>query len=277
VLAENIAQACTLLVGLAFKDRTGISVFPLAPVEILWIILITSGLPDMGLGMISATPDVMVRPPHDRDVGVFTKEVLLDMVVYGLWMSALCLSSFVVVVFGFGDGDLGMGCNNHMDESCLTVFRARATTFTCLTWFALFLALEMIDLKRSLFRMKPKSTRPFTQWAVDIWGNRFLFWSVVAGFVTIFPIIYIPVLNDKVFGHTGISWEWGVVFVEALLFFSGVELWKFAKRVYIRHRASDTEVAHDPEEDLEMGVFSRYTTLAVTETWPEGVVNPNRS
>ena len=35
VLAENIAQACTLLVGLAFKDASGISVFPLAPVEIL--------------------------------------------------------------------------------------------------------------------------------------------------------------------------------------------------------------------------------------------------
>jgi len=65
VLAENIAQACTLLIGLAFKDRTGLSVFPLSPVEILWIILITSGLPDMGLGMVRATPDVMVRPPHD--------------------------------------------------------------------------------------------------------------------------------------------------------------------------------------------------------------------
>ena len=37
LLAENIAQACTLLIGLAFKDTRGISVFPLAPVEILWV------------------------------------------------------------------------------------------------------------------------------------------------------------------------------------------------------------------------------------------------
>jgi len=37
LLAENIAQACTLLIGLAFKDSRGISVFPLAPVEILWV------------------------------------------------------------------------------------------------------------------------------------------------------------------------------------------------------------------------------------------------
>merc|ERR1712000_734393 len=35
LLAQNIAQALTLLVGLAFKDSRGISVFPLAPVEIL--------------------------------------------------------------------------------------------------------------------------------------------------------------------------------------------------------------------------------------------------
>jgi P-type E1-E2 ATPase len=35
LLVQNIAQACTLLIGLAFKDSTGTSVFPLASVEIL--------------------------------------------------------------------------------------------------------------------------------------------------------------------------------------------------------------------------------------------------
>lgn len=34
LLAENIAQACTLLIGLAFKDNSNLSVFPLTPVEI---------------------------------------------------------------------------------------------------------------------------------------------------------------------------------------------------------------------------------------------------
>jgi Na+-exporting ATPase len=65
VLAENIAQACTLLIGLAFKDRNNLSVFPLAPVEILWIIMITSGMPDMGLGFEIAAPDIMERPPQN--------------------------------------------------------------------------------------------------------------------------------------------------------------------------------------------------------------------
>jgi magnesium-transporting ATPase (P-type) len=42
----------------------GQSVFPLSPVEIIWVIMITSGMPDMGLGMEVAAPDIMDRPPH---------------------------------------------------------------------------------------------------------------------------------------------------------------------------------------------------------------------
>jgi Na+-exporting ATPase len=233
LLSENIAQACTLLIGLAFKDQDGQSVFPLAPVEILWIIMITSGMPDMGLGMEVAAPDIMDRPPQTKQ-GIFTWEVIIDIVVYGLWTAALCLSSFSIMVWGFGDGNLARGCNREYSADCDLVFRARATTFVCLTWFALFLAWEMVDMRRSFFRMQPNSQRYLTQWMFDIWRNQFLFWSIVAGFVTTFPILYIPVLNHVVFKHTGISWEWGIVFVEAVLFFLGVELWKFSKRVYFR-------------------------------------------
>ncbi|KAF7183748.1 hypothetical protein CNMCM7691_004098 [Aspergillus felis] len=233
LLSENIAQACTLLIGLAFKDLDGQSVFPLAPVEILWIIMITSGMPDMGLGMEIAAPDIMDRPPQTKQ-GIFTWEVIVDILVYGVWTAALCLASFSLVVWGFGDGDLARGCNREYSAECDLVFRARATTFVCLTWFALFLAWEMVDMRRSFFRMQPGSKKYLTQWMYDIWRNQFLFWSIVAGFVTTFPILYIPVLNHVVFKHTGISWEWGIVFVEAVLFFLGVELWKFAKRVYFR-------------------------------------------
>ncbi|KAA8648902.1 cation-translocating P-type ATPase [Aspergillus tanneri] len=233
LLAENIAQACTLLIGLAFKDHDGQSVFPLAPVEILWIIMITSGLPDMGLGMEVAAPDIMDRPPQTKQ-GIFTWEVIIDTLVYGLWTAALCLSAFSVRVWGFGDGNLARGCNRDYSDDCELVFRARATTFVCLTWFALFLAWEMVNLRRSFFRMQPKSKKYFTQWMYDVWRNKFLFWSIMFGWITIFPILYIPVINHVVFKHTSITWEWGIVFVEAILFFAGVEAWKLAKRVFFR-------------------------------------------
>lgn len=54
--------------------------------------------------------------------------------------------------------------------------------------------------------MRPDSERYFTQWMFDVWRNKFLFFAVIAGFITIFPILYIPGLNDIVFKHTGISW-----------------------------------------------------------------------
>lgn len=209
----------------------------------------------MGLGFEAPAPDIMSRPPHPLKVGVFTLEVLLDMVVYGLWMAALCLSAFSLVMFGFGDGNLGNNCNNSYSADCDTVFRARATTFVCLTWFALFLAWEMVNMRRSFFRMKPKSERYFTQWAFDIWANQFLFWAVVAGFVTVFPTLYIPVINHVVFKHTGISWEWGIVFVESILFFAGVEAWKLAKRVYIRRQMKSSG---DQVQDLEKKAFAAY-------------------
>ncbi|MCJ1285291.1 hypothetical protein MMC26_004631 [Xylographa opegraphella] len=237
LLSENIAQACTLLVGLAFKDSSGLSVFPLAPVEILWIIMITSGLPDMGLGVEAAAPDIMSRPPQSLTHGIFTFEVMLDMLVYGLWMAALCLTSFSLVVFGFGDGNLGVSCNNSYSTECDTIFRARATTFVCLTWFSLFLAWELTSMRRSFFRSKPKSKLYFTQWLHDVWRNQFLFWAIVAGFITIFPTLYIPVINRVVFLHEGISWEWGIVFVEGTLFVGGVEAWKWAKRIFFRKKA----------------------------------------
>ena len=66
--------------------------------------------------------------------------------------------------------------------------------------------------------------------------------------MTIFPTLYIPVLNTAVFKHKGISWEWGIIFVESILFFAGCESWKWAKRIYFRRVAksipADTEAAH---------------------------------
>ncbi|GKT51830.1 sodium transport ATPase 5 [Colletotrichum spaethianum] len=265
VLAENVAQAGTLLVGLAFKDRTGLSVFPLAPVQVVWIIMATSGLPDMGLGFERAVPGILQRPPRSLKAGIFTKEFLTDMVFYGLWITLLCLASFTLVIYGFGNGELGEKCNETYSPSCDLVFRARATTFACLTWFALFLAWEMIDTRRSFFRMQPGSKRYLTQWVVDVWRNQFLFWAIMFGFVTLFPLIYIPVLNTSVFKHTPISWEWAIVFIAAGLFFAGVEAWKFGKRVYFRRQDSKRLGKSWKETDIEDRVFGRYLNGSSSE------------
>ncbi|KAH1673330.1 hypothetical protein KXX46_002306, partial [Aspergillus fumigatus] len=59
----------------------------------------------------------------------------------------------------------------------------------------------------------PNSKRYFTQWMFDVWRNKFLFSGIMIGFVTTFPILYIPVINDVVFKHVGISWDGASAFI----------------------------------------------------------------
>ncbi|KAM9889090.1 hypothetical protein OXX69_012931, partial [Metschnikowia pulcherrima] len=94
LLAENVAQAIYLMVGLAFIDDSGFSVFPLSPVEVLWILVVTSCFPAMGLGQEQAIDGVLNQPPNRK---IFTKELLCDMVGYGVWMAACCMLGFVLV------------------------------------------------------------------------------------------------------------------------------------------------------------------------------------
>ena len=166
--------------------------------------------------------------------GVFTPEFLADMLVYGLLMAGCVLGSFTVVVFGFDSGNLGRDCNNKYSDHCDAVFRARATCYTTMTWIFLLFAWELIDFRRSFFYM-PKG---FKAWMQHLWGNRFLFFAVVAVFFIVFPTLYIPGLNHIVFLHTGISWEWGVVFIAVFIWGLGTEAWKWAKRVYFRRKST---------------------------------------
>lgn len=108
---------------------------------------------------------------------------------------------------------------------------------------------------------KTKAKTFATQWMFDVWRNKFLFCGIMAGFILTFPILYIPVINDVVFKHTGISWEWGVVFVEGFLFVLGVEAWKWCKRVFFRRRQRKFKaISEDPA--LRSRDFSQYTSMS---------------
>ncbi|AOW05648.1 hypothetical protein B0I72DRAFT_116825 [Yarrowia lipolytica] len=230
LLAANVAFCVFEMVGLVFMDSDDFSTFPISPIEILWCLMVTSALPAMGLGLEEGAPDLMELPPRDPKKGVFSYELLMDMMVYGLIMAGLCLGSFAIVVYGDGGGELGYLCNKEYSESCHYVFRGRSVAFAEITWFMLFLAWEVVDMRRSVFIKPPK------QAFNDLWRNQLLFWSVIGGFFTVFPCIYIPVINDKVFLHKGISWEWGICFAALAIFLVLVELWKFGKRVYFRRQ-----------------------------------------
>lgn len=83
----------------------------------------------------------------------------------------------------------------------------------------------------------------------DVRRNKFLFWAIIFGFITIFPTLYIPVINRVVFKHEMITWEWAVVVIATLIFFSGIEAWKFAKRIFFRRRAAKTQQTSPFEQE----------------------------
>merc|ERR1711939_183249 len=207
LLISNISQVILLLIALAFKDGDGNSVFPLSPLEILWVNMVTSSFLALGLGMEEAQADIMIRAPRD-----------------------LCLVSFIIVVFGNGNGKLGTDCNEDWNETCDVVFEGRATVFAVLSFLLLVTAWEVEHFSRSLFNLDPRRFKgPFSVFKALIY-NRFLLWAVVAGFVITFPVIYIPVVNKTVFKHKSISWEWGVVFGALVCYIAFVESWKAIKR-----------------------------------------------
>lgn len=232
LLISNIAQVILLLIALAFKDEEGNSIFPLSPLEILWANLVTSSFLALGLGLEEGQPDIMYRPPHDLKVGVFTRELITDKMVYGTFMGCLCLVAFVSVIYGEGSGTASMGhdCNEGWNSSCGTVFQARATTYATLTFLLLVTAWEVKHFSRSLFNLDPDQYPGKLSVFNSIWKNQFLFWAVVAGFVIAFPVIYLPEVNRVVFKHQGITWHWGVVFGCVVVYLALVESWKAAKR-----------------------------------------------
>ncbi|KAK8238261.1 P-type Na+-ATPase [Phyllosticta capitalensis] len=260
LLTTNVGEVILLVCGLGFQDRNNFSVFPLSPLSILWINMVTSGFPAFGLGREKATYNIMRRPPHDNRKGVFTWEIIADMLVYGLIMGVLTLFTFIIVVYGVGDGQLGVDCNRKNSDLCDLVFRARAAVFAELTWLILVFAWEIKGLRRSMFRLDPRSERSFPIFH-DLWENQFLFWAVVIGSVIVFPCIYIPGFNTTVFKHKEISWELALAFGAVFIFLAGVELWKLAKRTFgwfasgLDEYEPETRKKHGPLS-LRQGFFS---------------------
>lgn len=260
LLAENVAQAFYLMIGLSFIDSDDYSVFPLAPVECLWIIVVTSCFPAMGLGQEKASDDVLLVPPNKS---IFTTEVLIDMFVYGIWMAACCLAVFSLVVFRIGDAELGSDCNTASGTDCGLVFRGRSAAFASFTWCAVLLAWECIHMRNSFFNMRPESEHPWYKvLATDLWDNKFLFYSVMGALVSVFPVVYIPVINDIVFLHGPIGYEWGLSVAFTVLFFIGCEFWKWCKRLFLRRSSKGTLLkANDPFESYSS--FSKENTIEV--------------
>lgn len=221
LMAGNTSEIVALVVGLCFRDVDGNVVFPMSPIQILFLNMITSSPPAMGLGLEKAHPKSMIRPPRPVTGGLFTWEVISDIVYYGLIMGGLAFSNFCIVIFGFGDGILASECNSAYRPECDTIFKARATSYATLTLLILLHAFNCRSLRQPAWSFKGLR---------NLYSNRFLANSIILGIVLLFPAIYIPGVNHTIFHHTNITYEWGLVFAACAIFIVFSELFKAFKR-----------------------------------------------
>jgi len=64
VLSANVGFVTTLMVGLAYKDKSGTSVYQVTPIEILWMLLVAGAFTETGLGFEAASKHILSRPPQ---------------------------------------------------------------------------------------------------------------------------------------------------------------------------------------------------------------------
>ncbi|TYJ53053.1 potassium/sodium efflux P-type ATPase, fungal-type [Cryptococcus floricola] len=220
LLSGNLAEIIVLLIGLAFKDQNGQSVFPLSPVAALWINTLAAGPPALALGLEPTAVDAMEQPPSAFHQ-IFTLEFYIDLAFYGFLIGSLSLVNFVIVLWGYFSGNLGMECNEGGSDICDSVFQARATCFATLVIILMIHALECKHFSKSL-------------WQINLRDNRVLLWCVVVLVLTTFPVVYIPRINDQVFLIGGLKWEWGIVFGMIFVYLLAAEGYKYIKRVWKR-------------------------------------------
>lgn len=163
---------------------------PLIPVQILWVNLVTDGLPALALGVDPPAEGIMERKPRRADAGVFSGGLGGNIVFSGLLIGAAALLSFGVAIY-FTHGNLAV---------------ARTVCFVTMIITELFYAFECQSEYQTVFE-------------VGIFRNIFLLLAVVASFLLTIAVLYVPFLSG-VFKTVALGMnEWLIV-----LLCSGIEM-----------------------------------------------------
>jgi Ca2+-transporting ATPase len=99
LISCNISEVFTILFAMLMNLPV------LYPIQILWINLVTDGLPALALGVDPAEPDLMARPPRNPKQGILTGRNMLIILFQGLIMTLAALSSLLIANFVFKAND----------------------------------------------------------------------------------------------------------------------------------------------------------------------------
>lgn len=157
LLASNVGEILVMLFAMLLGYP-----LPLVPIQILWVNLVTDGLPAMALGLDQPEEDVMKRKPRNPKEGVFSRGLGWKVVSRGFLIGFVTLLAFI---FAY---------RAHPDE----LEYAQTIAFSTLVLAQL---IHVFDCRseKSVFARNP-------------FGNKYLVWAVISSLLLLFVVIYYP-------------------------------------------------------------------------------------
>jgi Ca2+-transporting ATPase len=159
-LSSNVGEIAGLLMAIGL----GLPIPRLLPLQILWMNLVTDGLPGLALGVDPPDPDVMDRPPHPPQESIFAR----GMWQYMLWVGGLMgliTAAMQFLVYRSGN----------------PAWQTMVFTTLCLAQMGNALAIR--SDKYSLF-------------SIGVFSNLALVGAVVLTFALQLTVVYVPFLQD---------------------------------------------------------------------------------
>jgi Ca2+-transporting ATPase len=155
LLASNVGEILVMLFAMILALP-----LPLIPIQILWVNLVTDGLPAMALGLDRPEENVMKRKPRSPNEGVFSRGLGWKVVSRGFLIGIVTLLSFMVVY--------------HNDPAQLQYAQTVA--------FATLVMAQLIHVFDCRSEKSVLSRNPF--------GNQYLVWAVISSLALMFVVIY---------------------------------------------------------------------------------------
>ncbi|MEN6349023.1 MAG: calcium-translocating P-type ATPase, SERCA-type [Syntrophomonas sp.] len=178
LLGCNIGEVLVMLLA----SITGMPL-PLLPIQILWVNLVTDGLPAMALGVEPPEPGIMQRKPRSRSEGIFARNLGWIVCSRGLFISLITLLAFSC--------GLVYARVNGLEQMLL----ARSMALTTLVFAQLFYVFEC------------RSER-FSPFELGFFRNRFLILAVLCSVCMHLATLYLPSLQ-QIFDTRGLNgWQW---------------------------------------------------------------------
>lgn len=194
LLSSNIGE-----IGLMAGATLAGLPLPLTAVQILYVNLATDGLPALALAVDPPEKGLMQRPPRNPRTGIFTRPVVMLMLVGGIWSAVVNLGLFVWAL-----------------NSGRSIEEAMTMTFVSLVLIQFFKAYNFRSDRLSVL------SQPFA----NKWLNLAIAWELVL----LGLIVYLPIL-ERTFGTFGLPMvDWLIIIVAAFTVSPVLELTKWMER-----------------------------------------------